>query len=66
MEQKGAILDFTKAITKNPNEATGYLSRSHAYHQLGKLDNECQDLKKAAGLNHPTAKNLLLQRNCNF
>lgn len=57
-----AISDFTKAITNKPKDADGYLSRSHAYHRLGNLNNECNDLKKAAALNNATAKKLLLER----
>lgn len=46
-EHDGAILDFTKAIEKNPRFANAYFYRGRAYLGKGEFDQAISDLNKA-------------------
>lgn len=53
----GAILDFNKAITVDPNNSLAYYDRGLCNVSLGNLDDACADLKKARALGIKTADN---------
>ena len=61
---KSAIIDFNKAIAKDPNKSHFYINRAFAFQKLGDTANMCNDLKKAAELNSPVAKQFLIDFGC--
>jgi tetratricopeptide (TPR) repeat protein len=47
---QNAIIDFTKAISYNPNDDLSFVSRGELYRKLGEKDKACDDFRKAADL----------------
>jgi hypothetical protein len=51
-DDKGAVVDLTKAIEIKPEYAEAYFNRGKAKIRLEQAENGCQDLKKARDLGH--------------
>ena len=54
-DDRGAILDYTKAIAINPNNDLAYLNRGLARLNLDQKESGCLDLSKAGELGHEEA-----------
>jgi len=57
-DYRGAISEFTKAITLNP-DGMSYFSRGETYMMLGKLSEAHADFEDAIALGYPVSKTLL-------
>jgi tetratricopeptide (TPR) repeat protein len=48
-----AIEDYTAAITYQSDYGVAYYNRAIAYYRLNKMEEACNDVKKAEELNYP-------------
>jgi tetratricopeptide (TPR) repeat protein len=58
-DYRRAIQDYDMAINTDPRFADAYYNRGVCYDKLGNRGQAVENLKKAAGLNHELAQNLL-------
>lgn len=60
-EVNGAIFDFSKAISLDPNYGQAYILRGRAYMAIGNRNNACSDFNRATELNVRGARELWQQ-----
>lgn len=63
-EYEAAIEDFNMAIKLNPKESSNYLGKATVFEKMGRLNEACKNLKKAAELGNPTASQILTSMDC--